>query len=103
MRNANPTRGPNRPAFSFKRVRLPNPADYYDSQGLKLTRGGAWRSAVCPFHKDTKPSLRVRLETGAYRCMACGVHGGDILAFHMQRHGLRFVDAVRALDAWEDA
>lgn len=101
MRNANPTRGHNRPAFAFKRDHLPNPAVYYDTQGLKLIGGGEWKSAICPFHKDTKPSLRVRLDTGGFRCMVCGVHGGDVLAFHMQRHGLRFIDAARALNAWE--
>src|SRR5688500_14019896 len=84
MRNANPTRGHNRPAFAFKRDRLPHPADYYEAQGLKLIGGGAWKSAVCPFHKDI--SLLVRLDTGSFRCMVCGAHGGDVLAFHMQRH-----------------
>lgn len=101
MRRANPTRGLTRPAFAFKRDRLPNPADYFQAEGLNLTGGGEWKSAVCPFHDDTKPSLRVRIETGAFRCMVCGAHGGDLLAFHMQRHGLRFIEAARALGAWE--
>ena len=103
MRNANPTRGHDRPAFGFNRDRLPNPGTYYLEQGLKLIGGGEWKSAVCPFHKDTQPSLRVRLDTGSFRCMVCGAHGGDVLAFHMQRHGLRFIDAARALGAWEAA
>jgi hypothetical protein len=33
--------------------------------------------------------------------MACGKHGGDVLAFHMQRYGLRFQDAAKQLGAWE--
>jgi hypothetical protein len=103
MRNANPTRGHNRLAHAFRRDRLPNAAEYYAEQELKLIGGGEWKSGVCPFHKDTKPSLRVRLDTGGFRCMVCGAHGGDVLAFHMQRHGLRFIDAVRALGAWETA
>ena len=69
--------------------------------GIKLRGAGGWRDAICPFHEDSKPSLRDRFETGAFRCMACGAHGGDVLAFHMQRHGLRFVDAAKALGAWE--
>lgn len=101
MKHANPTRGQNRPAFAFKRDRLPNPADYFEGQGLKVIGGGEWKSAICPFHKDTHPSLRLRLDTGSFRCMVCGAHGGDVLAFHMQRHGLRFVDAARELGAWE--
>ncbi len=102
MRHANPTRGRIRPAFAFKRDRLPEPAEYYPWQGLKLTGGGAWKSAVCPFHNDTKPSLRVRIETGAFRCMVCGARGGDVLAFHMLRHRLGFIEAARALGAWEE-
>jgi DNA primase len=98
MRHANPTRG-HKP-FSFKRDRLPSPAEYYNEQSLKLIGGGEWKNAVCPFHNDTKPSLRVRLDTGAFRCMVCGAHGGDVLAFHMQRHGLRFIEAAKALGAW---
>lgn len=97
MRNAPPTRG----RFSFKRDRLPSPAGYYEAQGLQLTGRGGWRNAVCPFHQDTHPSLRVRIDSGAFRCMVCGAHGGDVLAFHMQRHGLRFIEAAKALGAWE--
>jgi len=67
---------------------------------LKLTGSGEWKSAVCPFHNDTRPSLRVRLDTGAFRCMTCGAKGGDVLAFHMRRHGLLFIEAAKALGAW---
>ena len=103
MRRANPTRGLNRPAFAFKRERLPHPVAYYREQGLKLLGSGGWKSALCPFHADTTPSLRVRIETGAFRCMVCGAHGGDVLSFHMQRHALRFIEAARALGAWEES
>lgn len=84
----------------FERARLPSPAQYYAVQGMKLTGKGAWRDAVCPFHSDTKPSLRIRLETGAFRCMVCSAHGGDVLAFHMQRYGMCFKSAAVALGAW---
>jgi len=100
MKRANPTRGQVRTAFAFRRDRLPHPFAYYRDQGLKLKGGGEWKSAICPFHQDRKPSLRVRLDTGGFRCMVCGAHGGDVLAFHMLRHGLRFVDAARALGTW---
>lgn len=87
-------------AYHFDKSRLPSPASYYEAQGLVLKGKGAWRDAVCPFHADTKPSLRVRIETGAFKCMACGAHGGDVLAYHMQRHGLNFKAAAVALGAW---
>lgn len=84
----------------FNRNLLPRPGEYFRSQGLKLTGGGEWKSAICPFHDDKSPSLRVRLDSGGFRCMACGVHGGDVLAFHMQLHKLNFISAARALGAW---
>ena len=93
----------NRPNFKggFDRSRLPSSMRYYPAQGVELKGKGAWRDAVCPFHKDTKPSLRVRLETGAFRCMVCGAHGGDVLAFHMQHTGLGFKQAAQSLGAWK--
>jgi len=89
--------------FAFDRRLLPTPAAYYADEGVKLFGLGTWRDAICPFHQDTSPSLRVRIETGAFRCMACGARGGDVLAFHMQRHDLRFIDAAKSLGAWEFA
>jgi len=68
---------------------------------LKLTGGGERKSAICPFHDNTRPSLRVRLDTGGFRCMTCDAKGGDVLAFHMRRHGLHFIEAAKALGAWE--
>lgn len=87
----------------FDRARLPHPSDYYASQGLKLTGGGEWKNAICPFHDDTKPSLRVRLDTGGFLCMVCGARGGDVLAFHQQRHGLSFKQAAQQLGTWRAA
>lgn len=86
--------------FSFCRDRLPHPADFYAGERIRLLGRGEWRSALCPFHEDTTPSMRVHLTSGAYRCLACGAHGGDVVAFHMQRHGVGFVDAAKALGAW---
>jgi hypothetical protein len=101
-RHAQQQRQARQPAhnFGFDRTRLPGPAVYFESQGLTLKGKGAWRDALCPFHADSKPSLRVRLETGAFSCMACGAHGGDVLAFHMQRYGLTFKAAAISLGAW---
>jgi hypothetical protein len=86
---------------SFRRHLLPTPSQYYKNQGLKLTGGGEWKNALCPFHNDTRPSLRIRLDSGGFRCMVCQAHGGDVLAFHRQRYGLGFVAAAKQLGAWE--
>jgi DNA primase len=87
-------------AGKFSRRDLPNSITYYQSQGITLKGTGAWRDAVCPFHKDTNPSLRIKTETGAYRCFVCGARGGDVLAFHMHRHSMGFVAAAKELGAW---
>ncbi len=87
--------------FSFDSRMLPKPADYYAGEGVKLLGRGTWRDAICPFHQDTSPSLRVHIVTGAFRCMACGARGCDVLAFHMRRHALQFIDAAKSLGAWE--
>ncbi len=95
----------NQPSYAslFDRSKLPSPPRYFESQGLTLSSGGAWRNAVCPFHADTKPSLRIRIETGAFKCMACGAHGGDVLAFHMLKYGQNFKSAAMGLGAWKGA
>jgi DNA primase len=67
---------------------------------MKLTGGGEWKKARCPFHKDKKSSLFLRLDTGGFRCVTCRVHGGDVLAFHRKLYGLGFVEAAKELGAW---
>ncbi|MGB9153131.1 MAG: CHC2 zinc finger domain-containing protein [Alphaproteobacteria bacterium] len=86
---------------AFRKDKLPNPPTYFASEGLRLVGAGEWRSGLCPFHSDKSPSLRVNIKSGGWRCMACGAHGGDVLAFHMMRHQLRFLEAAKALGALE--
>lgn len=89
-----------RTRHTFQRDWLPDPAYYYQTQNIKLSGRGTWQSALCPFHEDTHPSLRVHVGTGGFRCMVCGACGGDVLAFHMQRYELSFVSAAIDLAAW---
>jgi hypothetical protein len=102
MIHTHPRRIDNKSTSGFNRDLLPNPAKYYQAQGLKLTGGGDWKNAVCPFHHDTRPSLRIRLDSGGFRCMVCGAHGGDVLAFHRLLTGLPFIPAAKDLGAWEE-
>lgn len=103
MGYAKPTRGPRRARFAFRRELLPLPLEYFASAGVRLQGSGVWRSTICPFHNDKNPSLRIRPDTGAFRCMVCGSRGGDILSFHMLRHGMSFKAAARDLGAWEES
>jgi hypothetical protein len=89
--------------FGFKRALLPSTWVYLN-QIIKLPYkgNGAWVTAVCPFHDDTSPSLRINLEKGAFACLACGAKGGDVLAFHMQLHNMGFIAAAKAIGAWSN-
>lgn len=88
--------------MSFHHDRLPEPLGYYEGACLKFReRKGKWRTTRCEFHGGTD-SMRINTASGAFVCMACGVKGGDVLAYHMQAHGLEFVEAAKALGAWVD-
>ena len=91
-----------RPRFQFRRDRLPDPVTYYTKNGYLMRGYGDWRSTLCPFHKDTRPSMRVNIHKGAFCCMVCGAKGGDVLAFHMKTNGLNFKDAAKDLGAWDE-
>ncbi|GLS02853.1 hypothetical protein GCM10007859_28980 [Brevundimonas denitrificans] len=78
--------------------------DHYYSRHLKghfgRHTGHNWYhwNGLCPFHPDRKPgSFVVNRESGAFKCFACGVQGGDILSFHMQASQLSFRQALRHL------
>lgn len=76
------------------------PQDYYRHEltGAKLKKSGWNDGGLCPFHSDNKPgSFRVNLITGAYKCFACGMAGGDVIAFAMALYELKFTEAVAKL------
>jgi CHC2 zinc finger. len=88
---------------SYERDRLPDPRSYYENEGLRLMgpRSAKWKTAECRAHGGSD-SMRVNSATGAFKCMACGVGGGDVLAYHMHMHDLEFQQAAKALGAWTD-
>lgn len=87
--------------MGFDRNLLPEPVAYFEGQGLKLTPRGKWRTTECKFH-DGSDSMRLNASSGAWVCMSCNIKGGDVLAYHMQFHGMEFVDAAKELCAWID-
>jgi DNA primase len=80
------------------------PLDFYRHElpGAPLKRQGWNDGGLCCFHADNKPgSFRVNLTTGAFKCFACGMAGGDVIAFVMALYGLQFVEALAKLaDDW---
>jgi hypothetical protein len=88
--------------MTFLRDRLPEPVSYFESQGLVLQRGAKWRTTSCTFHGGSD-SMRVNVASGAWVCMSCGEHGGNVLAYQMHVHGQEFVEAAKALGAWQDS
>ncbi|MHB8156192.1 MAG: DNA primase family protein [Desulfocucumaceae bacterium] len=56
-------------------------------------------SALCPFHKDTDPSLSIDLKTGLFNCFGCGA-SGDTFTFYQKKHNCDFKEALEALGRW---
>ena len=52
--------------------------------------------ALCPFHKDNKPSLSINITNGVYYCHACGAKG-NVITFLESYAGLTFAEAVKEL------
>lgn len=63
----------------------------YPLEKLLKSRNGM---ALCPFHKETTPSLNIK--KNFYYCHGCGEHG-DTIALLMKRDGLSFQQAVLKL------
>ena len=88
--------------MSFDRSLLPDPASYYEAQGLVLKgpRQSKWRTTECVFH-DGSDSMRVNIATGFFQCMSC-LEKGDIVTYERKVSGAEFQDAVKAIGAWRD-
>lgn len=64
---------------------------------IKPATGREWIEATCPYHDETHPSFAVNLETGRFRCQACGAHGNFVqLVKHVEQHDTIF-DAEQSL------
>ena len=89
--------------MSFNREQLPEPAGYFENQGLQLKgpSGAKWKTTTCNFHGGSD-SMRVNTATGAWVCMSCGQKGGDVLAYEIAATGAEFINAAKALGAWVD-
>lgn len=80
--------------YDTEAIRRANPiADVVMQSGIPVQQCGQRLLAVCPFHKDRRPSLTVYPATGSYYCFGCGA-GGDVIDFVCRLQGLSFKEAV---------
>lgn len=83
--------------INIDRSSLPSPLSYY-SHYFKLPKQHGRVMVNCCFHDDRTPSLSIDLTDGWYNCFGCGAKGGDVLAFHMQKKQMGFMQACRDLN-----
>lgn len=63
---------------------------------LDLRREGRGFSALCPWHDDSHPSLKINPDRQTWKCWVCNI-GGDVFSFVQQREGIGFGEALRML------
>ncbi len=66
------------------------------SRYVRLKKGGANYTGLCPFHNEKSPSFSVSPAKQFYHCFGCGAHGNAI-GFLMSYGGLGYVDSVKDL------
>jgi DNA primase len=68
-----------------------------EARGIQLRRSGKELIGLCPFHKDTNPSLNIDPVKNVWHCKgACG-EGGDVILWVMRAEGVSFNHAVEML------
>jgi DNA primase len=68
-----------------------------EARGIKLRRSGKELIGLCPFHKDTNPSLNIDPVKNVWHCKgACG-EGGDVIEWVMRAEGVSFTHACELL------
>lgn len=63
--------------------------DIFAHYGIEVKRQkGSELSVLCPFHNDSKPSLKANVERGVFNCFGgCGAKG-DVIAFVQRKEGI---------------
>ena len=86
------------PAANDQKERVREATDIVDFIGsyLQLTQKGRDLVAICPFHDDNRPSLRVNPARQSWKCWSCDA-GGDVFSFVMRRENVEFGEALRIL------
>lgn len=67
-----------------------------ESLTLQPVAGGREYQALCPFHPDHNPSMKVYPDRQTFRCWVCN-EGGDVFTWVMKHENLEFFDALKLL------
>jgi DNA primase catalytic core len=67
-----------------------------EARGIKLRRVGKNLIGLCPFHKDSKPSLSITPSTNKWHCLGCG-KGGTAIDWVMAAQGVSLRHALEIL------
>ncbi len=83
--------------MTFAEIKKKNPLlDYATARGWELKRKGTEWACICPFHKDSSPSLRINPEKNVWVCDPCG-EGGSVIDLHMKLNNLQLHTAMDEL------
>jgi len=66
------------------------------SRGIELKKNGKSYHGLCPFHKDTHPSLSINPDKNLWQCFGCGT-AGDVIRFVEMMDKVDFKTAVKIL------
>ncbi len=63
---------------------------------IPINKHGINYEAICPFHADTKPSLKINDQKGIFKCFACEA-AGDSISFVSKYKHIDFKEAVKEI------
>ena len=66
------------------------------SSYMALRRDGRGYAALCPWHDDSRPSLKINPDRQSFKCWVCDI-GGDIFSFLMKIERVDFREALEML------
>lgn len=67
-----------------------------EARGIQLQRSGRSLLGLCPFHKDSNPSLSIDVVKNEWHCSGCG-RGGDVIEWVKCAEGVSLNHAVEIL------
>jgi DNA primase catalytic core len=68
-----------------------------EARGIKLRRSGKELIGLCPFHKDTNPSLNIDPVKNVWHCKGVCGEGGDVIEWVRRAEGVSFMHAIELL------